>query len=237
MAKKKASWLCEYCRGQLGRPYWMGTFGQEATAWLYNYEKNRFPRFYTATDYPSQYGQKVHDCCGIVKGALWCNGINDPTPDYNADQDCNPRMFYERSVVRGIVTKEFKPRNGLLIYDANLEHVGVCVDGAVIESRGHAYGVVKTKLPSTRWKYWSECIYFDYEDEEDDEVKFDELPYIQKGSRGTAVKVVQSVVGCYPDGIAGNLTDTCIKNFQTNHGLEVDGIVGPKTWKAILESL
>ena len=60
--------LVEYAKAQLGRPYWMGTFGQFATEWLYNYNKGRLPAYYTDKDFPSQYGQKVHDCIGLIKG-------------------------------------------------------------------------------------------------------------------------------------------------------------------------
>ena len=31
---KNASWLCEYAKGQLGKPYWYGAFGQVASAGL-----------------------------------------------------------------------------------------------------------------------------------------------------------------------------------------------------------
>lgn len=66
---------------------------------------------------------------------------------------------------------------------------------------------------------------------------------IQLGDEGLAVKDVQnalvndSLLNAYQvDGIFGSITQTAVKNFQTemnilnNANLTVDGVVGPKTW-------
>jgi peptidoglycan hydrolase-like protein with peptidoglycan-binding domain len=67
-------------------------------------------------------------------------------------------------------------------------------------------------------------------------------PTIQLGSKGDAVKLLQEILtdfGYAPydpgpiDSEFGPLTETAVKNFQTDYGLTVDGIVGPKTWAAL----
>lgn len=60
---------------------------------------------------------------------------------------------------------------------------------------------------------------------------------IKTGSRGNLVKLWQIVVSVDPDGIFGNKTYMATVSFQKSHGLTGDGIVGPKTWKAGLESV
>ena len=49
------------------------------------------------------------------------------------------------------------------------------------------------------------------------------------GSRGEMVKRIQQVVKAYPDGIFGDLTKEAVKEWQREHGLAGDGIVGVKT--------
>ena len=53
---------------------------------------------------------------------------------------------------------------------------------------------------------------------------------IKLNSRGEDVKKIQSVIGCGQDGIFGKTTEKSVKNWQKNHGLTADGIVGNETW-------
>lgn len=63
------------------------------------------------------------------------------------------------------------------------------------------------------------------------------MPTIKKGSKGNAVKIWQIIIGVNPDGDFGNNTLAKTKEFQKNHILEVDGVVGDNSWKAGLESV
>lgn len=56
---------------------------------------------------------------------------------------------------------------------------------------------------------------------------------LKRGSRGEDIKAVQAVLHCYPDGIFGELTEEAVKDWQEEHGLGVDGIVGRLTWDSI----
>jgi hypothetical protein len=58
-------------------------------------------------------------------------------------------------------------------------------------------------------------------------------PTLRLGDRGEAVKIVQAKVRVHDDGIFGPATHAAVRDFQRSHGLDPDGIVGPKTWKAI----
>lgn len=63
------------------------------------------------------------------------------------------------------------------------------------------------------------------------------MPQIKKGSTGKAVKIWQFILGITTDGIFGPITDQKTRDFQRKHNLAVDGIVGPKTWKAGIATL
>ncbi len=62
------------------------------------------------------------------------------------------------------------------------------------------------------------------------------LVTVKQGSKGEAVKAVQSQFPVADDGDFGPLTDKAVKAFQTESGLTADGIVGPLTWRALAGS-
>ena len=52
----------------------------------------------------------------------------------------------------------------------------------------------------------------------------------------SCVKAIQrkvGITGTAVDGIYGSNTQAKVKTWQSNHGLNADGVVGPKTWKAM----
>lgn len=69
-----------------------------------------------------------------------------------------------------------------------------------------------------------------------DSRKPDAMPTIKRGDRGSAVVLLQQQLLLKDDGIFGPKTDGAVRDFQTAHELERDGIVGPGTWRAILEN-
>ena len=72
----------------------------------------------------------------------------------------------------------------------------------------------------------------------------DELPFVTRGDRGAPVRRVQGLLrAANPtladadlavDGDFGPVTERLVKELQRRHGLEVDGVVGPQTWRALL---
>lgn len=59
---------------------------------------------------------------------------------------------------------------------------------------------------------------------------------LKKGSKGEAVKQLQAILGCRPDGDFGTTTERLVKEWQKEHGLVADGIVGDKTWDAMMNA-
>jgi len=65
---------------------------------------------------------------------------------------------------------------------------------------------------------------------------------LRKGSSGIRVRQLQealSKAGYDPagvDGVYGAGTESAVRRFQGDHGLDVDGVVGPRTWQAVMTS-
>ena len=243
---KTASGLVAYCKAQLGLPYWWGTFGNIATASLLAYKRKQYPSYYTASDFESQLGKRVHDCVGLIKGYRWSD---TPTsePRYVASQDVAVGGLYSQCSSKGAI-RTMPEQPGVCVFMAGMTHVGVYIgDGYVIEARGHAYGVVRTKLSERGWSYWGKPSWIEYdtatggttETQEDKTVKVT-AKEMQNGSKGSAVKKLQILLNGigYPcgtvDGEFGAKTETAVKSFQTHHGLTQDGIVGAKTWAQLI---
>lgn len=148
--------LVEYCKRQLGKPYWYGCFGQLSNPSLLANKKKQYPKYYTANDFDKQMNVKVHDCIGLIKGYMWCKDAEDTKPVYcsNGFPDCSADMQYNRSKRKGSTIMTMPDVEGVLVFMSG--HVGVYIgNGEVIEARGHAYGVVKTKLSLRPWKRWA----------------------------------------------------------------------------------
>ena len=54
--------------------------------------------------------------------------------------------------------------------------------------------------------------------------------FLRRGSRGSNVAYLQSVLGITADGIFGPITDARVRAFQREQGIQVDGVVGWVTW-------
>lgn len=68
------------------------------------------------------------------------------------------------------------------------------------------------------------------------------LPLLRRGSRGSAVVRLQLALreldyNLQPDGIFGPMTREAVLTYQATHGLVADGLVGPKTWASLEETI
>ena len=135
MTTKTGEGLAQYALAQLGRPYWWGTFGQTASAALLAQKRAQYPEYYTADDFESQFGKRVHDCVGLIKGYLWSETARS-TPVYCAAQDVAVSGLYRSCVRRGDIAK-MPQITGACVFMERLGHVGVYVgDGYVVEASG-----------------------------------------------------------------------------------------------------
>jgi len=58
------------------------------------------------------------------------------------------------------------------------------------------------------------------------------MPTLKRGSKGKAVKIWQTILGIKVTGSFGEGTEKATKEFQKNHKLTADGVVGGFTWSA-----
>lgn len=253
MAKTNTG-LVKYAKTQLGKPYWYGTFGQAANKSVYDQKKKQYPEYYKWVYTPEVAGQKVHDCVGLIKGYLWCDSETDATPNYNGMQDLSANMMLAACKVQGPMSN-MPDIPGILVFMNH--HVGVYIgNGEVIEARGHAYGVVKTKLNGRGWITWGKCPYISYgETEKKEETKQPvksttkvnvELDLVRLGAKGAQVETLQILLKAKGykgkdgkaltiDGDFGGNTDYALRKFQEAKGLQVDAACGKNTWNKILK--
>ena len=150
--------LVEYCKKQLGLPYWWGTFGQIATKTLYEQKKKQYPSQYLANDFKYQFGKRVHDCVGLIKGYMWTD--EDGKITYNIEQDKDVTGMMAQCNEIGVITA-MPEVPGLLVFMKG--HVGVYIgNGKVIEAKGHAYGVVETELKKRPWTTYGKLSWLNY---------------------------------------------------------------------------
>lgn len=247
--------LVEYALAQLGKPYWWGTFGQTANAGLLAQKRTQYPDRYNmyGDECKEQFGQKVHDCVGLIKGYLWCD-TPDSEPIYKASQDVAVSGLYMVCSENGSIgTVPDIP--GVCVFFNDMSHVGVYIgDGWVVEATGHARGVVKSKLAGRGWGLWGKPRWISYEaittpaqpatttPMTTSVLTVTGLPLVRYGDKGECVRAAQLLLigrgyscGKYgADGEIGQDTYNAVIAFQKAKELDTDGVIGPLTWYKLL---
>lgn len=166
-----------------------------------------------------------YDCSGVFMDYAIRHGIFKY--DMNAD-----------GIYRAIPDKikVSKVKRGDFVFHGTTEkkkHIGYVVDDEwVIEARGTAYGVVKTRIKERGWQFAARP---DFWSEKQKPVLTRELYYTNPMIHGDDVGLLQIKLNGMDyncgtaDGYFGKKTEMAVKNYQSDEGLTVDGIVGRKT--------
>lgn len=168
------SWLCIYAIAQIGKPYWFCTKGQISTEALYlntvipALDRNRYSHY---DNYKNQYNVKVHDCSGLVLGALECDSVDGVPNGSGPIAHYTTSQFYNDSNVRSSSMNTFPKIPGTLVFisdsSGGKSHVGIYVgkyidlngvthENMVVEAASHRLGVISSPLSSGRWDSWSQ---------------------------------------------------------------------------------
>lgn len=226
--------LVAHARAQLGHPYWYGTKLWVPTEKLLQQKERQYPKRYTAgrmARYRKDIaaGKTVTDCSGLITSYL-----DAPAQSANS-------MYAHAKVKGGIKTLPEVP--GLLLHRDG--HIAVYEgNGYVIEARGFAYGVVRTRLKDrnfTGWCYWDEIEYVDVDEVPADTALGDRV--LKYGSKGRDVEALQTLLielgyslpkhGA--DGDFGEETELAVRAYQAMNGLAANGKVDALTLAAMLD--
>lgn len=219
-----------------------------------NWKKNadaKNDNYYNAALYGEKWvGHMVADCSGLFRwafsqlGGSIAHGSNSIWDRY-----CSSKG----KLVNGKRSDGQELLPGTAVFtgtDSQKPHIGLYVgNGKVIEASGTQAGVCVSNITAGKWKYWGELKNVSYSPSEapktPSESKDDKsYPTLRRGSKGTFVSLLQSMLvnkgyNIGPSGIDGDYgknTENAVKLFQKNNGLTQDGVVGPKTWKALESS-
>lgn len=255
--------LVAYCEAMLEyrSPYWYGTFGNIASEELYREKLRQYRDQYekwSKYSFETQYGLKVHDCIGLIKGYLMNptlkedGYVKDPLAPskYNDKYDWSANMLEMKATEKGSI-KSIPEIPGIIVWKSG--HVGVYIgNGWVIEERGHSYGTVKTKLSDRPWEEWLKHPSITYITNAKPEPTLNfctiNLPVLGIGIKDKSVGKLQILLNglgyrdkngneLKVDNDFGNNTYYAVTCFQKDKYPacgEADGVVGTATWTTLM---
>lgn len=195
--------------------------------------------------YPKDQLTRIFDCRGFTYWILkqvfgWELVGAGCTSQWNNEKNWKQKGLVTDGIPPDVIVCLFyKDKNNAKV----MAHTGFYYNGETVEcSSGVQH---KTKLDK-KWTHWAvpACVGEKVKDPEPvaDPAK-DQLPTLRRGSKGTYVTKLQTLLkqrgynlgSAGIDGDYGPATEAAVKQFQRDWGLTVDGVTGPKTW-AMLES-
>lgn len=189
-------------------------------------------------------GHMVADCSGLFTwafkqlGGEMYHGSNTMFLKWCTDKG-------ELSKGKRLDGKTLKPGTAVFVWNGKTySHVGLYIgNGLVIEAKGTIAGVVQGKVTDSKWTRWGELKGISYEETSDSGFPDESVwhPTIRRGSKGDDVRLAQTMLynlgydlGKYGiDGDFGPATEAAVKEFQSDHKLTKDGVIGPLTWDAL----
>lgn len=192
--------------------------------------------------YPGGERVRCFDCRGFTDWCLLRVGID--LIGEGATSQWNSKNWASKGEIKDM------PANTLVcLFVANgksMSHTGFGFNNETVECSS---GVQHFTSRNKKWTHWAVPIGL-YETMPDPAQKTEpeqtapKLPTLRKGNKNTYVKQAQQLLIergynlgiCGADGDFGTATDAAVRKFQKDHGLTVDGVIGPKTWEMLLNA-
>lgn len=177
-------------------------------------------------------GVRVWECAQLTQEVAAVSGVKLPS---GATSQWTKTDWDERGTIDTLPTNEL-----VFVYRqsktnaAKMQHTGVYLgDGTVVDARGTADGVVHEPIEHYAWTHWARPKWGQTE-----RAPVTTRPTLRRGAIGEHVTAMQLLLldAGYTlrkygaDGDFGAETEAALREYQQGHGLEVDGVCGPKTW-------
>lgn len=190
---------------------------------------------YFVIDCARWFGRKVVDCSGLLVEAF---------REYDSDfDDRSASGFFSQATEKGPIST-IPDIPGLGVWRQG--HIGLYIgNGEIIEARGHTFGVVKTKVKDRDFTHWCKLRDVDYNDIVDlpddpinEAFRLNRLLKYEpmSGPDVEDVQIALKILGYDLGDITGKydaLTAESVRQFQIEHGLQADGVVGKQTAEAL----
>ena len=190
-------------------------------------------------------GKKVADCSGLFSWAFkQLGGYMYHGSDTMYKKYCSRKGELKKG--KRADNAALKPGTAVFVWNGSkYSHVGLFVgNNTVIEAMGTINGVTTSRVTAGKWTHWGELTGVLYGNadsavsENSDPVQPSGKLTLRKGSKGNAVRELQTMLNklgydlgpCGIDGDFGKATEAAVKSFQSDHRLEVDGVVGSATY-------
>ena len=245
--KSRAEIVVDAAYACLGWPYVFGAAGEECTpAGRKARARDDHPTIVTKCQalrdgagcagcqwYPGGARVRMYDCRGFTRWLLGKVGIKlagaGATSQWNTESN-----WTEKGLIKDIpldkVCCVFK-RSG-----NKIEHTGMHIGGGKII---HCSSGVQTgKITDKGWSHYAIPAGLDGSVDPGPDPIDPTRPTLKRGSKGDAVKELQTLLAgmgydlgpCGIDGDFGRATQAAVKQYQTDVGLNPDGVCGPATW-------
>lgn len=223
------------------------TVAEQALQWAINIANDQSHGYSQA----NRWGNPDYDCSSLVLSAYKKAGVDVGQATYtgNMRSELLKHGFTDVTASCNLSNCNGMQRGDILLYhlSGTQGHTALYAGNRqIVHARGQSYGspapgdqgseIAVTPYSRSRW-----ATVLRYTGGQAQAVKRYEvkttLPMIQYGDTGAAVRVWQVIVGCDADGEFGYVTKGATLAFQTEHAIEIDGVVGPESWAEGLKTI